>query len=46
MPVFGATRLAFSSVIEPRIFTPLLPWLGTGVLFACFVPATSRAAGN
>jgi hypothetical protein len=44
-PIFIAIGLTFSSVIEPRIFTPLLPLLATGVLFAVFAPARTPANG-
>jgi hypothetical protein len=37
-PAFLATALCFSSIIETRIFTPLLPMLVPGIIFSC-VPA-------
>jgi len=44
VPVFVAIGVTFSSVMEPRIFTPLIPLLVTGVLFALFTPERSDAA--
>jgi hypothetical protein len=38
LPLFLAIGVTFSSVMEPRIFTPLLPVLATGMLFALFEP--------
>jgi hypothetical protein len=43
-PFFVIIGLTFSSVIETRIFTPLLPLLTTGLLFAFFSPATTADA--
>jgi hypothetical protein len=37
-PVFVAIGVTFSSVMEPRIFTPLIPLVVTGILFALFTP--------
>ena len=41
---FVAIGLVFSSVIEPRIFTPLIPLLSAGALFTLFDPEDRRAA--
>lgn len=38
VPLFVTIGFLFSSVMEPRIFTPLLPLLATGMLFALFEP--------
>jgi hypothetical protein len=38
LPLFVVIGVTFSSVMEPRIFTPLLPLLATGMLFALFEP--------
>jgi hypothetical protein len=38
LPMFLVIGFLFSSVMEPRIFTPLLPVLATGMLFALFEP--------
>jgi len=38
VPLFVAIGVVFSSVMEPRIFTPLLPLLAAGVLATVFVP--------
>ena len=38
VPLFLAIGILFSSLMEPRIFTPLLPLLATGMLFALFEP--------
>jgi hypothetical protein len=43
-PVFVIIGVTFSSVMEPRILTPLLPLLVTGLLFAFFAPAASAEA--
>jgi len=43
-PVFVLTAMLFSSVIETRIFTPLLPLLVPVAVFALF-PATHRDPG-
>ena len=45
-PAFVVIGLTFSSVIEPRIFTPLLPLLATGMLFAFFAPVAGHAAAQ
>jgi hypothetical protein len=37
-PLFVGIGVTFSSVIEPRIFTPLLPLLAAGLLFAMLPP--------
>ena len=38
LPLFVIIGFTFSSLMEPRIFTPLLPLLATGTLFGLFVP--------
>lgn len=43
-PIFVLIGVTCSSVMEPRIFTPLLPLLVTGLLFAFFAPAASAEA--
>jgi hypothetical protein len=42
VPLFLAIGFTFSSVMEPRIFTPLLPILATGMLFGLFAPDAKR----
>jgi len=40
-PLFVATCFLFSSIIETRIFTPLLPLCAPAVMFALFAPAAA-----
>ena len=42
LPLFLVIGFTFSSIMEPRIFTPLLPVLATGMLFGLFVPDAKR----
>lgn len=41
LPLFVVIGVTFSSVMEPRIFTPLLPLVATGMLFGLFAPESN-----
>ncbi|MCC7008739.1 MAG: hypothetical protein IT184_07975 [Acidobacteria bacterium] len=42
-PAFTVVALLFSSIIETRIFTPLLPLLAPAMVFALFAPRAAAA---